>query len=224
MNRFSFKKERFYKDDEKEPFFESFLVNANDEVTFSDNLQMLSGVYFQLEIYKKSRDFHVDIELLSWSNSEQKYVWLKNSIWSEDSFGKGAYIPIIQAHYKKLIYNFFAALDTLKYHWQIKDLVYRIKHPTFIFHYKLLNLFSQKELEQIMLKHMCNYPILNISLFSNAPKRGALKYAFLPHIIDGFYIDGIEVSVDLNQSDIPLIEDIDSGVISKNELLTRLNI
>jgi hypothetical protein len=222
MNTFSFKKENFYKNDTQEPFHESFLVNASDEITLDDTTQMLSGVYFKLDIYKKNKDLMVEIELLSWSNSEQKHLPISHSIWSEEGFGSGKHIPTFQAHYKKIISNFFAALKNLKYHWQIKDLIFKIKHPSFIFHYKLLNLFSQQELESIMLMYFSNHPLFNIPLFQKPPKRNTLDYAFLPQVVNGFYLEGIEVSVDLNESDMPLLEDLENGIISKEEFLKRI--
>ena len=223
MNTFSFKKQNFYKNIKQEAFHESSLINAWDDVTFENNAQRQSGVYFNFSIYKKNDDLLVEIELLSWSNCKQTHVPLEQSIYSEEGFGSGKHIPTLQAHYKKLILNFFGALDTLKYHWQVKDLVYKIKHPSFIFHYKLLNLFTQQELEKIALKCNFTHTLFNVSLFNKPPKQGALSHAFLPHIVNGFYIHGIEVSVDLNESDLPLLEDIDSGVISKEEFLKRMD-
>lgn len=222
MNKFFCTIENFYKDHTKEPFHASFLINACDEVALNDTMQVMSGIYFKLDIYKKNKNLIADIELLSWSNSRQKHIPLNESIWTEEGFGEGKHIPAIETHYEKVVSNFFDALKTLKYNWQLKNLIHKIENPTFVFHYKLLNLFTQQELEEIMRTHFSNHPILNMSLFQKPPKHNTLDYAFLPHVVNGFYLDDIEVSVDLDESDMPLLEDVESGIVTKEEFLKRL--
>ena len=46
---------------------------------------------------------------------------------------------------------------------------------------------------------------------------------FLPNYINGFYINGIEVSVDLDETDYAIIED-DSNVISAQNCLKLLGV
>jgi hypothetical protein len=109
----------------------------------------------------------------------------------------------------------------LKYYWQLKELIHKLENPTFIFHYKLLNLFSKDLLEKLFLKHFDNYPILNIPLLKNSILDQKISYIFLPKYISGFYMNNIEVNVDLDDSDIAVIED-DSGTITKEEFLERV--
>jgi hypothetical protein len=224
MNKFSFKKVGFYEKSDQSDFYECFIVNANDEVALIDNSIINSGVFFKIEIYKKLSTLFIDLELLSWSNSELKNVTLERSIWAEEGFGGGENIPIIKNHYSKIISNFFTAMEQLKYHWQLKDMLHKMKHPTFIFHYKLLNLFTQVELEKIMLAYFENHPIFNVSLFNQRPRSIEIGYLFLPHTISGLYIDGMELSVDLDQSDMPIIEDNENGILSKEQFLSRLTL
>ena len=101
-------------------------------------------------------------------------------------------------------------------------MIYKMEHHTFIFHYKLLNLFTQKELENIFLKNFKNYPILNIPMYKTIPTKSNFRYSFLPHVINGFYIYGLEVSVDINSDDSPVIED-DNGKITKEQFFKELN-
>lgn len=50
-----------------------------------------------------------------------------------------------------------------------------------------------------------------------------LRYLFLPAYIQGFYINDIEVSVDLNNGNIAFIEDTNKGIqLTKHEFLTKI--
>lgn len=57
----------------------------------------------------------------------------------------------------------------------------------------------------------------------NKIDRYDIPQLFLPHYVEGFYRNGIEISVDLDESDFAIIED-DSGVISRDECLKLLEI
>jgi len=222
MDKFSFKKVDFYKKDSSVELYETFLLDANDEIVLADNSQVNCSIYFKTDIYRKKTTLYVDIALYSWCNNQQDYVPLNKSIWNKDSFGGGLNIPVFETHYNKIISNFFMALEQVKYHWEIKDIIHKFKHPIFVFHYKLLNLFTRQELEEIMLTHFKSYPVFNTSLFYKRPKNQALSYLLLPNVVSGLYIDGIEISTDLDETDMPIIEDNDSGAISKKEFLNRL--
>ncbi|MDK2083319.1 hypothetical protein PT502_05825 [Aliarcobacter butzleri] len=137
------------------------LINIDDftKITYS-------GVYFKIFISNKSTDLHVKLSLFALDKTSN-YVQIKKSIWSQNSFGKGKYIPKIKLHYKKVIKNILRIFKRLKYFWQLKELIYQIENPKFIFHYKLVNTFSQEILEKIFLTHFENYPILNIPMLRN---------------------------------------------------------
>ena len=82
-----------------------------------------------------------------------------------------------------------------------------------------------EELETICLKFDFKEPILNTALLkSQSDISRRISNLFLPHYCDGFYIGdiGIEISVDLNNDDLAVIEDSDIGVISKKDLLDKL--
>ena len=141
-------------------------------------------------------------------------------LWNNEDFGAGKYIDKIHNHYKNIITNFFNSFKNIKYYWKYKNIFYHLENPPFIFHYKLLNVFSQEILTDICKKHFPKYPTLNISILKNSSIKN-LEYLFLPLYFNGFYINGIEISVDLNESDYAVMED-GKGVISKEEFLKRI--
>lgn len=201
-----------------------FLLNVCDEISLerNDKNSTYSGVYFKIFISKKSSDLHVKLSLFALDETSN-YVPIKKSIWSNDTFGKGKYIPKIKLHYKKVIKNLLQVFKQLKYFGQLKELIYQMENPKFIFHYKLINAFSQEILEKIFLTHFENYPILNISMLKNYNYSNNFKYIFLPKYISVFYMDDILVRVS-SENDLAEIEDIYNGVITKEEFLNKLHL
>lgn len=202
----------------------TFLLNVCDEILLekSNKSSTYSGVYFKILISKKSTDLHVKLALFALDETSN-YLPIKKSIWSQDSFGKGKYIPKIKLHYKKVIKNLLQFFRELKYFGQLKELIYQIENPKFIFHYKLVNTFSQEILEKIFLTHFENYPIVNIPMLRNHNYSNSFQYIFLPKYIRDFYMDDILVRVS-SEDDFAKIEDVYNGVITKEEFLFRLNL
>ncbi len=202
----------------------SFFINTNDELVLeNDNKKVDLGIFFKLILSKKSNDLKVEISLYSWSNIKQSLVPIDKSIWKDFEFGAGKYIPKIEKHYKSIIDNFLNIFKELKYYWHLKELIHKMEHPIFSFHYKLLNSFSKQSLENICLKYFDNYPVLNILLLKTKVQKDDSCYLFLSNYINGFYINGIEVSVDLDETDYAIIED-DSNEISVQDCLKLLDI
>jgi len=197
----------------------TFLLNVCDEILLEKNNKnsTYSGVYFKIFISKKSTDLHVKLSLFALDKTSN-YVPIKKSIWSQDSFEKGKYITKIKLHYKKVIKNLLLIFKQLKHFWQLKELIYQIENPKFIFHYKLINTFSQEILEKIFLTHFENYPILNIPMLRNYNYSNNFKYIFLPKYVSGFYIDDILQRVS-SKDDLAEIKDVYNGVIHKLNLL-----
>ena len=202
----------------------TFLLNVCDEILLEKNNKnsTYSGVYFKIFISKKSTDLHVKLSLFALDKTSN-HVPIKKSIWSQDSFGKGKYIPKIKLHYKKVIKNLLQLFRELKYFGQLKELIYQIENPKFIFHYKLVKTFSQEILEKIFFTHFKNYPILNIPMLRNYNYSNSFQYIFLPKYVSGFYMDDILIRVS-SENDFAEIEDVYSGVITKEEFLFRLNL
>src|SRR5574344_892025 len=148
---FKIKTKNFFKENEN---FDKkvFLLNVCDEILLenSNKSSTYSGVYLKIFISKKSTDLHVKLSLFA-LDKISNYVPIKKTIWSQDSFEKGKYITKIKLHYKKVIKNLLLIFKQLKHFWQLKELIYQIENPKFIFHYKLLNTFSQEILEKIFL-------------------------------------------------------------------------
>ena len=220
---FKIKTKNFFKENEN---FDKkvFLLNVCDEILLekSNKSSTYSGVYLKIFISKKSTDLHVKLSLFALDKTSN-YVPIKKSIWSQDSFEKGKYITKIKLHYKKVIKNLLLIFKQLKHFWQLKELIYQIENPKFIFHYKLINTFSQEILEKIFLTHFENYPILNIPMLRNYDYSNNFKYIFLPKYVSGFYIDDILVRVS-SKDDLAEIEDVYNGVITKEEFLHKLNL
>lgn len=220
-----FIKKQFFKKDEKFKN-KSFLINANDNIFLNedDNKSIYTGIYFKLYLEKIEQNLKIKILLYAWCNNKQKYVPLKVSIWREKEFGDSKYIPKIEFYYEKIIENFLNIFEQLKYHWQLKEIIYRLENPTFVFHYKLINTFSQDILERIMLRNFKNYPKLNINLLKNTINSFEINYIILPTYVNGFFMGKpdkyeIEISIDLDKSDFAIIEDFNKGIITKDEFL-----
>ena len=184
---FKIKIKNFFKENENFNN-KTFLLNVCDKILLekSNKSSTYSGVYFKIFISKKSTDLHIKLALFALDETSN-YVPIKKSIWSQDSFGKSKYIPKIKLHYKKVIKKFLQIFKRLKHFWQLKELIYQIENPKLIFHYKLINTFSQEILEKIFLTHFENYPILNIPMLRNYNYSNNLQYIFLPKYISGFY-------------------------------------
>ena len=212
----------FFKENEKFNN-KSFLIDANDDILLdkNDDRKTSSGIYFKLYISKVSNDLKIRLSLYSWCNETQTYVPLNKSIWSEEGFGGGKYISKIENHYKKIVENFLNIFRLIKYYWHLKEIIHKLENPIFSFHYKLLNTFSREFLEKFFLEKFHNYPILNIPLLKNKLDRYDIPQLFLLHYVEGFYLYGIEVSVDLDESDFAIIED-DSGEITKEKFFIVL--
>ena len=214
----------FFKENEKFSN-KSFLINANDDILLdkNDDRKTSSGIYFKLYISKVSNDLKIRLSLYSWCNETQTYVPLNKSIWSEEGFGAGKYLSKIENHYKKIVENFLSIFRLIKYYWHLKEIIHKLENPIFSFHYKLLNTFEKEFLEKFFLEHFDNYPILNIPLLKNKIDRYDTPQILLPHYIEGLYINGIEISVDLDDSDFAIIED-DSGVITTDKFLEIIGV
>ena len=220
---FKIKIKNFFKENENFNN-KTFLLNVCDKILLekSNKSSTYSGVYFKIFISKKSTNLHVKLALFALDETSN-YVPIKKSIWSQDSFGKSKYIPKIKLHYKKVIKKFLQIFKRLKHFWQLKELIYQIENPKLIFHYKLINTFSQEILEKIFLTHFENYPILNIPMLRNYNYSNNLQYIFLPKYISGFYIDDILVRIS-SKDDFAEIEDVYNGVITKEKFLHKLNL
>lgn len=198
----------FFKNNEKFNN-KSFLIDANDDILLdkNDESKISSGVYFKLYLSKVSNDLKIKLLLYSWSNKTQTYAVLNKSIWNEEGFGGGKYISKIGNHYKRIVENFLDVFKQMTYYWKLKEIIHKLENPIFNFHYKLLNTFSREFLEKFLLEKFDIYPILNVVLLKNRIHKQNIPQIFLPNYTEGFYLNGIEISVDLDDSDFAIIED-----------------
>jgi len=184
---------------------QKYFINIQDRFLL-DNCE--TSVEILLELTIDSFDF--SLQLFAYSNSEEKEVLLENSVYATD-LPRKSYLQI-DKHYTKVANNFLEYLrKNITTQEKLKEFIWRIKKSRFIFHTKLLNVFTQEDLEFIAQKYFKYYPILNLEDFSD----------FLPVKIDGWYIDGIEIDTDLDENE-PLITDINGKIMSPFELLKIL--
>ncbi len=161
-------------------------------------------ICIELKISKQQSNIDYTLSLFSFSNEAQKYVAIENSWligtkvenWLED----------IALEYKPILDNFANILESIKYADQLKELLYRMENITNVFHYKLLNMFTQEELEAISIRLYKSFPRLNVALLKSQENLSLDSDLFLPHYHTGFYAHEIEISTDLDKSDYPTIE------------------
>ena len=181
-----------------------YRINIQDDFFCVD-----SKVAVKLVIELKIDKLDFSLQLLGWSNDEQKEIAIEDSFYSTIECYES-----LNKHYSKICDDYLSYLKTnITTQEKLENFVYELENPKFEFHYKLLNVFSQEQLEKIMKKHFNTDPILNLKDFSH----------FLPNVTNGWYGCGIEVSTDLDDNDYPLIED-DKGIITPEKLLKKYKI
>lgn len=223
QNEYKLKVKNFFKDMNYKR--KNYLLDANDEIPLEekDNKLSWTGVYLNFTLNQVVFDLNISINIYSWGNEQQKYVDIYDSNWSEDSFGGGKYISEITKHYEIIIEKIFRYIKEFKYEWHLEQFIHQLENPIFDFHYKLLNTFTETELKSIILSNFKNYPILNICKLKNTSNFKYNDSLFQKHVINGFYLDGVEVSTDLNESNTVLIEDDMVGEIDKKSFLEKIN-
>jgi hypothetical protein len=210
--------ENFFENKEKD-WKKEYLINAKDKIVI-DNLIKITDIYFNLTFQKYKDDLIITIKLYAWSNSAQDYVLLKDSI-----FNEGENIPSIEQHYIPIIQNFLKGLKGyLNNQSCLKEFIDIIENPAVKYHYKLLNTFTKEELDKINSLYR-NIPKLDVCMFYQE-YRVNFPYVFKVEYRDFFYIDSIEISVDLDDSDYARIDDLSKDYkyskISKEEALKKL--
>ena len=187
----------------------SYFVAIYDRFLFDEvnNKKITIEMLLQLNI----DGFSFSAKLLAFSNRKQIYLPLEDSFYGTDI--KKEYFIKIDKYYTKVKDDFLKYLkDHLNTKEKLKQFMHNIENPIFIFNYKLLNVFTQKELEAIAKKYFNYHAILNIKNCN----------AILPIEINGWYINGIEIDTDLDETDYPLLEDVNGEVLTPAELLKVL--
>lgn len=224
MDKLQIIKRNFFKDTKLQDFEKKYLINSNNTMCIdNDSYESQTGVYFETTFKKIANTLQISIELLAWSNTEQKYLPLEQSVWA-DTFYDGKYLSQILQSHIVLAQKLLDVFDSFKYYWELKELFYRFENPTIIYHYKLLNTFSKDELDFLSTKFDYSSPILNsLLLKSNLLINRFDKHLFLPFYTNGYYFCGndIEISVDLNAKDVATIS-IDGKNVSKEEFFKAL--
>lgn len=174
-----------------------YLLDATHDIKLA-NKNYLADIYIKLEILKEKSTVVYKLYFYTWSNKQGKAIPIVYSS-LEESVKKS-----ILNTYKPIIDNLIKILQSITTSSQLKELMYRLKHSTYIFHYKLLNMFTPQELERIF-RHKSLYLKLNIPLLQASNKEHKLGNLFLPNYIDNIKANGVEIRVDLNTDDYPLV-------------------
>lgn len=217
QTKFETIKNNFFINLEINDFIKKFYIKA-DEVVFCT-------------IFKKRKnDLILIVEIFGWSNKYQKPIPINNSVYAiefvkSDTFNYEQFLN----KYINICKNFFSYLKDLKYFWQYKELFHHLKNPMIMYHYKLINTFTEEELKKIICIFDFSTPLLNICNFQHPQNRLiCISKIFRPHYFNGCYFlvgkscsNGIEISVDLDESDEAVIE-CNEQKITKTELLHLL--
>jgi len=190
---------------------QNYFINIEDRFLFKKYDDSKNSIQINLVMKLTVIDLNFSIKLLAWSNTKQTNVPLDESFYSTD-------IPASKAHeikeyYTKITCKYLIYLkNTVNTHDKLMKYIFTIKNPIFVFHPKLLNVFSKRDLESITKKYFNSNPILNCKNFKE----------FLPIKTDGWYTNDIEVSTDLDENLFPLIENNDGSIVTPSKLLEYL--
>jgi len=204
-------------------FKKIFLIDAEHEIDV-DSKPWRIPAYIQLKIVKQATSTHYMLSLFAWSNEKSKNVAI------EDSFLQNSrsenLMEVISLEYEPILDSFVKVLESIKRTDQLKEFIYRMENIVYVFHYKLLNMFTQKELEDV-LNTWGIHPKINTALLKVQKEISWKDNLFLSnYFYGGFYADGIEISTDLSEDDYPTIdyynEDLKDNSLTKQEILKIL--
>ena len=202
MSRYSRKVNTTLSGDNLDDFEKTYLLDAEHEIKIEQEDRNFP-VFFQLKILKQKSNIYYTLSLFFWSNEEQKNVAIEDSCLKDVKINN--HIENIALEYEPILNKFVQILVSINYLDQLKELMYRMENTTYVFHYKLLNMFTQDELEEICTL-FCHHTKINTALLkvqANISWQGSL---FLPNYCNGFYAKGMEISTDLSEDDYPTID------------------
>jgi len=204
MNKYSRNIETILQEDNIDNFEKKYLLDAESNLTVAKK-QWSIPVFIELKIVKIKSHICYTLSLFSWSNEEGKNVAIENSFLQNVEIEN--FLEQVILKYEPILSNLIKILEAIQYPDQLKELIFRLENITYLFHYKLLNMFTQQELENIFSKNFNIYQKINVQFLKI--KEETLYWQsnlFLPTYISGFYAKGIEVSTDLSRDDYPTIE------------------
>lgn len=163
-------------------------------------------IYIMLSIDRKKRYFATSLYA---QNHYGKYVELDKSFYHDGLSQEDFYS--FKNYYMQIEQDFLTYITTtIDTKDKLDSFIQRLENPKFVFHPKLLNVFSQNELEGYFQKDEDNI-LLDIKDVSK----------FKPRQIDGWLNEEVEVSTDLDDNDFPLLEDREGNIILPEEFRKR---
>jgi len=180
-----------------------YIVKLNDKYKLQDSTTIDFEIELKLTITPEPISFNIDTT--AWSNEEQKYVTLEDSIIVEFLSNEEAlecikYYENIKTKYLKFLQ------DTIITQEQLFSFLIKLENSKITYNYKLLNVFSIDELNYISNVLFKHNVLLDINNFNN----------FIDLECNGWLFYNIEVSTDLDNNDYPKILQLDFS--NKNNL------
>jgi len=206
MNQYFLKRLNNFFDENFQERFRYILVADAIEQDVIEN-KLSSGIYFKIYIFKHYNDLVIGVRMIAWSNELKKHTSLKHSYWNESDFLKYNAIEKLSSHYQPIVHNFLKTFDEVNRVWQIKSFIYNLQNPIIQYNYKLHNLFTLEELKTLSSKFDL-YPNINVYFFKNHSDDRYFSNTFIPDVFDTVYLDYFEISVDLDDEDMPIIFDL----------------
>jgi len=225
MNKYSRNIETVLEEDNIDDFEKIYLLDVKSDVKVEETLWFMP-IYIELKIVKIKSLVCYTLSLFSWSNEEGKNVAIENSFLQDVQIEN--FLEQVALEYEPILKNLVKILEAIQYADQLKELIFRLENITYIFHYKLLNMYTQQELEDVFSKKFNIYQKINVSYLKAI--EDTLHWQsnlFLPIYLSGFYANGIEVSTDLSRDDYPTIDDCNENKkdsLSKEEILKILGV
>ena len=171
-----------------------YIIKMNDKYrkTASETVDTTVNLSVELHLTTIPKPISFKIIAKCWSNEQQKYVKLEDSIIKESFTNKEAvkcikYYEDIKTRYLKFLQ------DTIITEEQLYNFIVKLENPKTNYNYKLLNVFSIDELNYINNLLFKKYVLLDINNFNN----------FIDLECNGWLFYNIEVSTDLDSNDYP---------------------
>ena len=169
-----------------------------------------SSLYYKIDIKSSNSIIEFDLSICILFKKDENYIFF-------DSLNKKEK-KNFKLNYNKIAKNLLKYLKrTIKSKKDLNDFLNYVNHPKIKLHKKILNTFDKNKLEIFFRKTFLLMPILNIDLFKNMkskkPPEPKYKEIFIPYKINGWYVNGIEVTVYSNNTPFVLIEDLQRGII-----------
>ncbi|MCK9161696.1 MAG: hypothetical protein RBQ81_05060 [Arcobacteraceae bacterium] len=193
----------------KKDFFKNLEATLDKSIIFQIT-DVYSECYYpifaDIRFKRVANDMSIDLALLSWSNDTQKYATIDKAYFTDFEDAQDI-IEFAAKHYEPIVEKLFAMFKEVRYFWTFKEFFHKAENHTYIIHYKLLNDLPYNKWKEL-LDSMNFTPIIDIPLVKAIDdiRHTTIENIIRPIVFNGFYSNGVEISVDLDESDYPVYE------------------